>query len=88
MQMLSAAAPKKTYYVVQGFTRLRDRISMDAPIEARTEASAVRIAERMAARKASVLVLARTGDPTVSEFDEPVLLRSYGSIDEKDELPF
>ena len=85
---MNATAPKKTYYVVQGFTRLRDRVSMDAPIEARSEASAIRIAERIATRKASVLVLARTGDPSVSEFDDPVLVRSYGSIDEKDELPF
>jgi hypothetical protein len=86
--MQSGAVERKTYYVVQSFTREGGGIHMDAPVEARSEASAVRIAERIAGRKASVLVLARTGDPAASDFDEPVVLRSYGSLDEVEDLPF
>lgn len=82
------ATQRKTFYVVQAFTRGRLGMQMDMPVQARSEAAALKMAERMAPRKASVIVLARTGDPTRSEFDEPIVLRSYGSIEDEEEIPF
>lgn len=84
---MAPEANRKTYYVVQSFSRPQGRLQMDFPVEARSEDAAMRTAERLARHKAKVLVLARTGDPTTSEFDEPVLLRSFGEQEDED-LPF
>ena len=85
--MKSEVAGERTYFVVQSFTRDREGIRMDPPQEARTEAAAVRLAERIAPRKASVMVFARTGNPETGEFDEPRVVRSLGEASEED-LPF
>ncbi|WP_455986618.1 hypothetical protein [Methylorubrum extorquens] len=85
---MAEQAERKTYYVVQSFSRAQGRLQMDPPQEARSEAAALRTAERLALQKASVVVLARTGSPSTSEFDEPVLVRSYGSLDDPEDLPF
>lgn len=85
---MAQQAERKTYYVVQSFSRSQGRLQMDPPQEARSEAAALRAAERLAMRKVSVMVLARTGTPSTSEFDDPVLVRSYGSLDDPEELPF
>ena len=77
----------RTYYVVQSFTRDRQGLRMDAPVEARNEAAALRLAERISPRKASVVVLSRTGNPETGEFDEPVVVQSLGEAD-VDDLPF
>ncbi|WP_246686342.1 MULTISPECIES: hypothetical protein [unclassified Methylobacterium] len=63
---------------------------MDAPVEARTEAAARRIAERLSARKSSVIAFERTGDISSGDFDEPRVLVSYGNMDGEgpDSLPF
>ncbi|CAO4186178.1 hypothetical protein CLBKND_04898 [Methylorubrum aminovorans] len=84
---MAPEANRKTYYVVQSFSRPQGKLQMDFPLEARSEAAAMRTAERLAQHKATVLVLARTGDPSTSEFDEPILLRSFGKMDDED-LPF
>lgn len=78
----------RTFFVVQGFSRERDRIRMDDPITARSKAAAMRIAERLAPRRVSVMVLARTGNLETGEFDEPVLLKSFGEPAGEDDLPF
>lgn len=78
---------QKTYYVVQGFSRDRQGVRMDQPLEAGTRALAIRMAERMAQRKSAVVVLSRTGNPTTGEFEEPEVVCSYGEIPE-DDLPF
>ncbi|WP_162560941.1 hypothetical protein [Methylobacterium durans] len=88
--MASQAESKKTYYVVQSFSEEAAGLRMDAPIQALTEASALKTAERLSERKVSVLAFARTGDPATGEFDEPVVLASYGRPigDSMEDLPF
>ncbi|SFU37666.1 hypothetical protein SAMN02799643_00398 [Methylobacterium sp. UNCCL125] len=85
--MKSQSSVERTFYVVQSFTRDQQGVRMDPPQEARTEAAAVRMAERIAPRKASVMVFARTGNPETGEFDEPRVVRSLGEANEED-LPF
>lgn len=77
-----------TFFVVQGFSRVGERVCMDEPLTARTQAAAMRIAKRLAERKASVMVLARTGNLATGEFEEPVLLKSYGELVAESDLPF
>lgn len=80
----------KTYFVVQSFSKDRAGVRMDAPIQAQSEASARRTAERLSSRKSSVIAFSRTGDPGSGEFDEPVVLVSYGDMFNGgvDSLPF
>lgn len=85
--MKAQSAEPRTFYVVQSFTRGREGMRMDPPQEARSEAAAVRLAERIAPRKASVTVFARTGDPETGEFDEPRVVHSLGEASVED-LPF
>lgn len=87
---MSSAEAVKTYYVVQGFSQERAGLRMDAPIQAHSESSARRTAERLSKRKAAVLAIARTGNPTTGEFEEPMILAQYGKLDEEDDmgLPF
>ncbi|GEP06853.1 hypothetical protein [Methylobacterium oxalidis] len=88
--MPAQAQHLKTFYIVQSFTKERAGLRMDPPLEARTEASARRTAERLSSRKPSVIAFARTGDPETGEFEEPRILVSYGEIagGEEDALPF
>jgi hypothetical protein len=85
--MKAESLVERTYYVVQSFTRDRKGVRMDPPREAPNEAAALRMAERIAPRKASVIVFARTGNPKTGEFDEPRVLQSLGEAAE-DDLPF
>ncbi|WP_336488326.1 hypothetical protein [Methylobacterium nigriterrae] len=88
--MASQVESRKTFYVVQGFTKEAAGLRMDAPIQALTEASALKTAERLSERKASVLAFARTGNPATGEFDDPIVLASYGRPigDGVEDLPF
>lgn len=85
---MSAGSERAMFYVIQSFSVQGGRLQMDQPLEARSEAAALRTAERLAKRKPSVVVLARSGTLATGEFDEPVILRSYGSIEGPDDLPF
>lgn len=88
--MASQTGSSTTYYVVQSFTRDRVGLRMDAPIQAFSEGTARRTAERLSSRKAAVMAFARTGNPATGEFDEPRLLARYGQLGEdgEDDLPF
>lgn len=87
---MTAQPDRKTFYVIQAFSHEGSGLRMDAPIEASSEASALRTAERLSKRKASVIALARTGNPASGEFDEPEVLVSYGKAigDTLDDIPF
>lgn len=87
---MARAEAKKTYYVVQSFSREKGGLRMDAPVQAQSEEGARRTAERLSERKESVIAIARSGNPTTGDFDEPVILASYGEIAElgQDGLPF
>ncbi|GAB6842335.1 hypothetical protein HNR00_003545 [Methylorubrum rhodinum] len=85
---MSASSDQAIFYVIQSFSFQGGRLQMDQPLEARSEAAALRTAERLARRKPSVVVLARSGTIATGEFDEPVIVKSYGSIEGLDDLPF
>lgn len=87
---MPSAENLKTYYVVQSFSQERAGLRMDTPIQAHSESSARRTAERLSRRKAAVLAIARTGNPTTGEFEEPTILAQYGKLDDEDDmgLPF
>jgi len=91
--MAGAAGERETFYVVQGFTGSGRESRMDAPVQASSEPKALALAERLAERKASVLVLAVTGDRLTGEFDDPEVLAAYGvpvgdDSDGVSDLPF
>lgn len=88
--MDAQAANLRTFYVVQSFSRSREGLCMDAPIQSLSKPGALRTAERLSKRKASVIALARTGNVETGEFDEPVVLAQYGEIatEEFGDLPF
>lgn len=87
---MQSAGNVKTYYVVQSFSQESGGLRMDAPIQVHSECSARRTAERLSRCKAAVIAIARTGNPTTGEFEEPTVLAQYGRIDEEDDmgLPF
>lgn len=86
--MAQANTGRQTYYVVQSFSKQGRTLRMDAPVQAQSEASARRMAERLAPRKQSVVAFARSGDPATGEFEDPVVLVSYGDNGQDEELPF
>ncbi|HWK64146.1 MAG TPA: hypothetical protein VNS34_04355 [Rhizobiaceae bacterium] len=71
-----------TFFVVQSFERGRKgSLVADQPIETQGYEQATRMAERLSRRKAGVVAFARTGDPATGDFDEPVVIARYGSLD-------
>ena len=74
-----------TYHVVLAFTRSEDGdIVATEPKEAQSADQAVRIAVRMAAdaQHCGALAFSRTGDPAIGEFEDAVILKAIGQVDE------
>lgn len=70
-----------TYFVVQSFEQARKgTIFANAPIQAHDEAHAVRLAERLSISKVGVVAFRRSGNPATGEFEDAVILASYGSV--------
>jgi hypothetical protein len=75
----TAEAGLLTYFVVQSFERGRKgSLVADQPIETQGYEQAARMAERLSQRKAGVVAFARRGDPSTGDFEEPVVIASYG----------
>jgi hypothetical protein len=71
----------KTFYIVQPFSQaLRGRLHADPPVSASDAAHALRLANRLAERKAGVVAFSRTGDPDLGELDDPIILARYGQL--------
>ena len=72
-----------TYYVALPFIRTDDgEIVAGEPRELRTAGAAVREAQRMAMNAAGAVAFSRTGDPALGEFDNAVVIRRFGEVDE------
>jgi hypothetical protein len=74
-----------TYHVVLAFMRSEDGdIFAEEPKEARSADQAIRMAKTLAATQphCGALAFSRTGDPTVGEFDDAVILKTIGEVDE------
>lgn len=68
-----------TYYVVQSFQRsAKKRLIADTPQQLASADQAMRTAKRLSASKAYVVAFSRTGDQTTGDFDDAVILVSYG----------
>lgn len=78
-----------TYYVALPFLRADDAIVPGQPQEVPNEHSAIRLAEAMSRKAEHVGALAfkRTGDPSLGNFSDATILKSFGQVpDNLDEL--
>jgi hypothetical protein len=73
-----------TSYFVQAFTpgtSWGQTLKADAPIACKTEAGALRTAERLALSKLGVVAFSSTGDPEMGDYDdEPAVIFRRGQI--------
>jgi hypothetical protein len=73
-----------TSYFVQAFaagTSWGQTLKADAPIACKTEAGALRTAERLALSKLGVVAFSSTGDPELGDYDdEPAVIFRQGQI--------
>ena len=74
-----------TYHVVLAFTRSEDGdIVAIEPKEARSADQAIRMAKTFAATAphCGAVAFSRTGDPSLGEFEDAVILKTIGDVDE------
>lgn len=67
-----------TYYVVQTFGRDKKGITIDEPQEKRSSGEAMRVSQRARETKAGAIVFSRTGDPSLGDWDDAVILDRWG----------
>ena len=70
-----------TYYIVLPFFRTSDGdVLADEPIEVSDADRARRQAERVARSKGGAIAFSRSGDPVAGDFDNAVILASFGEV--------
>jgi hypothetical protein len=70
-----------TYYVVLPFFRTSDgEVLADEPLEVSGADRARRQAERVARAKGGAIAFSRTGDPALGDFQDAVILASFGEV--------
>lgn len=75
-------------FVVQGYTKRKGGLAMDAPVMARDVEHARRTAERLAQRKALVVAFVREGDPATGDWEDAKLIAAHGAVPaEIEEMP-
>lgn len=68
-----------TYYVVLPFVRDEDgELVAEEGIEAQSAFAAQRRAQATIGKKVGAVAFSRTGDPSIGEFDDAVILGRYG----------
>jgi hypothetical protein len=74
-----------TYYVALAFKRSEDGGEIVAcdPKEARSAEQAIRMATSLAANEGhcGAIAFSRTGDPALGDFEDAVILKSFGEVD-------
>jgi len=76
-----------TYFVALAFTRSEDAggdIVACEPKEARSADQAIRMARSLAemdGQHCGAIAFSRTGDPAVGEFEDAVILKTFGEVD-------
>jgi len=77
--------PTMAYYVTLGFKRSEDGGEIVAcdPKEARSAEQAIRMATSFAANEGycGAVAFSRTGDPALGEFEDAVVLKTFGEVD-------
>lgn len=72
-----------TYYVVQPFERTeRDELVPGAALQVHGGAGAATAMARRLAEKGGAIAFSRTGDPTLGEFSDALVLGTFGEIPE------
>lgn len=70
-----------TYYAVQPFENApRGKSRVLQPIVVQSGPEAIRKAERIAKEKGGAIAFSRTGDLSWGEFDDPVILGTFGDV--------
>ncbi len=73
-----------TYFVALPFECNEEgELVVGEPREAQSEHGARRIAAALATEKAGAIAFSRTGDPAIGEFEDAVILASYGEVAEE-----
>ena len=75
-----------TYYVALAFKRSEDdggNIVACDPKEARSSEQAIRMAGSLATQEGhcGAIAFSRTGDPALGDFDDAVILKTFGEVD-------
>jgi hypothetical protein len=70
------------YYVAVPFTTIEDGLAPGQAVECPDAASAVRRAQAMSCDKlnAGAVAFSRSGDPNLVEFDDAVILKTFGQV--------
>jgi hypothetical protein len=72
---------RETIYFVQAFNAGRGGPKAETPIACKTEAGALRTAERLALSKAGVIAFSSSGDPDMGDYDdEPTVFFRHGEL--------
>ncbi|MFC5393088.1 hypothetical protein [Bosea vestrisii] len=72
------AAARVTYYVLQTFSRDKKGVTVDEPIEKRSQGEAMRASARAKDTKVGAIVFSRTGDPISGDWDDAVIHEQWG----------
>lgn len=76
-----------TYFVVQSFERgKKGGLVADQPVEAQGLEHAMRMAERLSRVKAGVVAFSRRGDPATGDYEDAVIMATYGSFSEGEQM--
>jgi hypothetical protein len=72
------------YYVAMPFTPMDHGLAPGQPAECPSEAAAIRRAEAMSrhAAYAGAVAFSRSGHPNLGEFDDAVILKTFGDVPE------
>ncbi|MGA8614368.1 MAG: hypothetical protein WB760_22380 [Xanthobacteraceae bacterium] len=72
------------YYVALPFTRIEDGLAPGQAIECPNGPAAIRRAQVLATDKANAgaVAFSRSGDPNLGEFDDAVILKTFGEVPE------
>lgn len=70
------------YYVALPFTRIEGGLAPGQAIECPSGAAAIRRAEAISANQANVgaVAFSRSGDASLGEFDDAVILKTFGEV--------
>lgn len=78
-----AEAGSVTHYVVQGYRKgARGKLRPDEPRIARDLNHCQVLAERVAQSRDAVIAFSRTGDIDTGDFDDPVIIATFGDVPE------
>ena len=72
------------YYAAMPFIPMEHGLAPGQALECPTEGAAIRRAEAMARHQANAgaVAFSRSGDPTLGEFEDAVILKTFGEVPE------